>query len=148
MILSAYNLVKSKYSIPIAPAYPHHNIDGYRKSIYQACVKEFQKEYETTLNSRFREITDIQRSCVSFYALARRLGVYKSIKYNWINKYILRENPDSDYISVRAQKMDKILKSKAKLMCLNDTQKSTYKDREKIKIVLQQKFPYKSSFEI
>lgn len=146
-IRRAYNLVKDRYNLPMDAHYPHHNIDAYRKSIFYSCEEEYKKDFDKTLNNRFREFDDIQRSIVSFYAVATGAGVPKFVHCSWIDKHIFRKKYDSMYSSVSSKKLDKILNCEAKLMCLNDYRKTTNSDRSKLKEVLEKKFPNKSEFE-
>ncbi len=144
--MQAYNLIKSEFNTDIIPYFPHHNIDSYRKSLFLECYKTFNKEFEQTLNNRFRDYTDVQRMIVSFYALAINEAVLEKINLTLFEK-LLKKEKISSYISLNKKINKNILSDKTKLLCLNDCAKATDKDRKNVKALLEMKFPHKSSFE-
>ena len=90
-LLRAYNLIKSNFNAEIMPYFPHHNIDSYRKSLFLECYKTFNKEFEQTLNNKFRDCTDVQRMLVSFYSLAKNEAILEKTNYTLLEK-LLKNN--------------------------------------------------------
>ena len=146
MIFRAYSIVKDRLNIDI-PYFSHHNADSYIKSSFLSCMNEFKEEYETTLNNRFRDFSDFQRIAISYYSCWNNTAVIKK-SLNWFEKYIKKQTPDSEYFDIRRKNLNKIANSKAKLMCMNDSRKTTNEDRIRIKEIMEQKFPEKSEFEV
>ena len=146
VIFRTYKLVKEHLGIDI-PYFPHHNADSYIKSSFLSCIDKFKNEYETTLNNRFRQLSDFQRIAVSYYSCWNNTAVIKK-SLNWFEKHIKKQTPDSEYFDIRRKNLNKIANSKAKLMCINDSRKTTNGDRIKIKEIMEQKFPDKSEFEV
>ncbi len=120
------------------PGVPHHNIDAYRKSEYQKCVEEiFVEQIKRSQSNRVRAYGDLHRSVFSYYALA--VG-------NAQLKYVGRR--ESSRILVHRHDFFKYMERyKPQLFCLNDSQKVTMKQRQKIGPFLENLFPEKSSFE-
>ena len=144
-INSAYKLMKSRFRIDI-PYFPHHGIDAYKKSLFLECIEEFQAEFEETLNHRFRQFSDLQRIIVSYYMIYKGQGVIRTTLPNLFTS-LFRGNVESECYDLKSSKIKKIIKSKAKLMCINDCRKTTDNNRKEIKDFLEKKFPNKSSFE-
>ena len=147
-LLEAHKKIAEKYPLDIPPHYPHHNIDAYLKSAFLNCISEFKKEFDETLNHRFRERSDMQRIAVSFYTIAKGLAVPESIRKNWFQKYILKQPSDSSCFHVKSSKVPQITKTQTALLCINDSLHTTDNDRKKIRQLLENKFPEKSSFEV
>lgn len=118
---------------------PHHNADAYNKSTYKYAIENlFESKVKESISSNTRKFSDLQRSAISYYALAvgkaqlkyvgrkesSRINVYSKNYYRYMNRY----NPD--------------------LFCLNDNQRADDSDRIRIKPFLESLFPYKSSFEL
>ena len=146
VIFKIYSIVKQKLKINI-PYFPHHNADGYIKSSFLDCVNYFEEEFQNTYNNRFRDFSDVQRIAVSYYSCWNNTAVIKK-SLTWFEKNIKRMIPDSEYFDIRTKNLSKIVNSKAKLLCLNDSRKTTDSDRIKIKEIMETKFPNKSEFEV
>ena len=144
-IFKSRNLVRDRFGVD-TPFFPHHNADAYKKSTYINCIKEFQKEFDIMLNNRFRDFSDIQRMIVSYYAIAKNEGIPKNVTLSLFDK-LMHKTPDSEYFNVTKRNIKKIRNSKAILMCVNDSRKTTDEARSMMKNVLEEKFPNKSSFE-
>ena len=99
MIFRAYSIVKNRLNIDI-PYFSHHNADSYVKSSFLSCMNEFQEEYETTLNNRFRDFSDFQRIAISYYSCWNNTAFIKK-SLNWFEKYIKKQTPDSEYFDIR-----------------------------------------------
>lgn len=50
-VFKAYQMIKNKFGISV-PYFPHHNIDIYEKSVFLDCIKEFQADFDETLNHK------------------------------------------------------------------------------------------------
>jgi hypothetical protein len=118
---------------------PHHNIDAYCKSDYQAVAeKNFKSEIQATINHHIRSEKDIQRIIYLYYALATQKG-----KLRYVNRY--------ESCRIRLHKPDFmhfISKYKPSLFCLNDSHHASDNDRKRVKPFLNALYPDKSSFEI
>lgn len=145
-IVKTYKMMKEKYGIDI-PYFPHHNIDAYNKTLFKQCIEEFKDEYEKTLKHNFREMGDLSRMIVSYYSIYKDGAEEKHVGQNWLCKLLKLQLGESCLVNLKQSSMQKILKSKAKLMCINDTRKTTDNDRKSIKAVLEKKFPKKSEYE-
>ena len=143
----SYNVISKRYKINFPLCFPHHNIDAYRKSFFIECIEEFKDEFTQTLEHRFRQDKDMQRIGIAYYMMAKGEGIFKNIKSNWINEYILRFPLDSQHCSISRFSHYKYKNCRSKLMCLNDCRCTTNRDREQVKEYLLSKFPCKSSFE-
>ncbi|MBR6127862.1 Stealth CR1 domain-containing protein [bacterium] len=142
----ACNMIKERFGCSI-PYFMHHSIDAYTKSAYFQCMSEFKKDYDITLNNRFRDYSDIQRSLISYYAITKNLGIFKQVKQNFIEKFILKQTEDSHYFNIKTNILTKINNINTYLMCLNDCRKTRDEDRDAIRQILEEKFPHKSQFE-
>ena len=145
-ILRAYNLISSKFSLKFYCFFPHHNIDAYKKTSFLNCIKEFQDEFDETAKHRFREENDIQRTIVAFYSIAKEEAILKKLNTTFLHK-LLNFKVDSRMYSLKNKNFSNLIKSKSKLMCINDNKRTTSKDREELKKILEIKFNKKSSFE-
>lgn len=146
MVFRAYSLACERLGADF-PYFSHHNADPYRKSLFLDCIKEFQKEFDLTLDNRFRDFSDLQRMIVTYYSLSKNEAVSKDINQNFVEKYILRKVKDSAYFDVREKNFKKIIKIKSPLLCINDSRKTTPAARKYIKEFLAMKFCEKSQFE-
>lgn len=145
MIYRAYSLVKEKFGVEV-PYFPHHNADSYRKSLFKECKEVFKEQFDATTNNRFRDFSDMQRSVISYYSIAKNEALAKNVALNFFEK-LTGKTPDSEFISATMKKIPKIKNTKAKLLCINDTLKTTNEARKLVKEILDAKFPEKSSFE-
>ncbi len=141
----AYKLMKSRFGVDI-PYFPHHGIDAYKKSLFLECIKDFQTEFDETLNHRFRQFSDLQRIIISYYMIYKGQGILRTTIPNLFTSLFGKE-VESECYDLKSSKIKKIIKSKAKLMCINDCRKTTDSNRKEIKDFLEKKFPNKSSFE-
>lgn len=144
-IKRAYDLMKQKFEADI-PYFPHHGIDSYKKSVFLDCIKEFQSEFDETLNHRFRDFSDMQRTVVAYYMIYKKQAILKPTIKNWFVS-IWDKTSESECYDLKDNKINKIIKSKSKLMCINDCRKTTDRNRKVIKEFLDKKFPNKSEFE-
>lgn len=145
-VVQAYKMIKDKYGKSV-PFFPHHNIDSYKKSDFMECIREFQADFDETLNHKFRTPEDMQRVIVSYFAIIQGKAVLKETNINPILKMFGIKNPDSECYGLKKSNLAKIKKSKANLMCINDSRKTTDLDRKKMAEILAKKFPTLSEFE-
>lgn len=135
-IYKAACLVEKKFGKYYA-CLPHHNIDAYKKADFEEAVENiFSEEAKKSLHNHLRTREDLQRTIVLYCALAIGHGHLQ---------YVGRK--ESMRISAHKADFTKFLRYKPKLLCLNDGQRVTDNDREKIKPFLEKLFPEKSSFE-
>lgn len=139
-------MIKNKFGISV-PYFPHHNIDIYEKSVFLDCIKEFQADFDETLNHKFRTFEDVQRVIVSYYAIAKNRAIIKETEINPLLKIFGKKNLESEYFALKKSNLSKIKNSEAKLLCINDNRKTTNIDREMMVKILEEKFPQPSQFE-
>lgn len=145
-VYKAYQMIKDKFGVSV-PYFPHHNIDAYEKSAFLDCIKEFQSDFDETLNHKFRTPEDVQRVIVSFYAMAKNRAIIKETEVNPLLKFFGLKNLESEYLGLKKSNLQKIRNSNAKLLCINDNRKTTDFDREMMVKILEEKFPKPSQFE-
>ena len=117
---------------------PYHNIDAYTKSDYQRAVQEiFKTQMENSLPHHIRTDSDLHRSAFGYYMLAIGHGHLKHVKKREACRISLGRTNFMEYLN----------RYQPKLFCLNDSQKATEKDRERIVPFLESLFPVKSAFE-
>jgi hypothetical protein len=116
---------------------PHHNIDAYRKSDYQAAVEQvFAEEVKTTIPNHLRTPLDVQRAAFLYYALAIQHGHLRYISKRESNLIKLYKPDYTHYFN-----------DNTKFFCMNDDEKVTDNDRARAKLFLATRFPVKSVFE-
>ena len=136
---------------------PHHNFDSYRVSDFKKCEELFKNEWKATKYSRFRSKEDIQRYIVGYYVIATGQGRMKRVgRYNRLPgimdkiRAFFGNRFASDSRCIPADKGDYMRvmdKYNPKMFCINDSEKTTDKDRERIVAFLEALFPVKSAFE-
>jgi len=124
----------------------HHNIDAYLKTDYLNCLKAFEKEFEHTVMSKFRNDSNISRILVSYYMLDLKHARSKIV--NPLFAGIIKSPIDSVHIRIKTPSDIKKFKYKPKLFCLNDCHKATDAQRQKAKEFLKTMFAEKSGFEV
>ena len=116
----------------------HHNIDAYKKTDFREAIENiFSKQVKKSLLHHIRNMEDLQRSVILYYALAIGHGHLKYVTYSE-SMGIPVHNPDF---------MEFLNCYQPKLFCLNDCQRSKDTDRERIRPFLEKLFPEKSIFE-
>jgi len=122
----------------------HHNIDMYKKNDIITCQKEFKEEIKKTVNSHFRNLSDIQRIIYADYSILDGSGILKQIK----NSVLFSNKRDSIALFSQSRKKEqKLKKYKPKLFCINDTEETTDENRRETREFLESLFPEKSGFE-
>ena len=110
-----------------------------RKSTIKEVWTKFGNELESTSKHKFRVITDVNTWLFSLYEIVK--GTYTPIPRHFNGYY--RETHEIDLIE------NDIKNRSCKQICLNDTKdvKNFNETRERIKRLLELKFPNPSSFE-
>jgi hypothetical protein len=117
---------------------PHHNVDAYNKADYtEAVEKIFDSEVERSQVNRIRTYGDLHRSAFLYYALAIGHAHLKYVGRNESSRILIHRHDFMKYINTYHPK----------LFCLNDSQRVTTEQREKIIPFLELLFPEKSMFE-
>jgi hypothetical protein len=139
------------------PYAPHHNFDAYRKSDFEHCVSLYPESWERTAHSRFRQNDDMHRSFVSYYTIAtgraelRRISRYNRIDGFWNHLRAAMSNTfANDSRCIRLNKMDfkaVMRKYNPLMICMNDNERSTEADCQRMVDFLTEMFPDKCSFE-
>lgn len=151
-----YEAVRAKYSKSY-PYAPHHNIDSYRKSDFEACKEAFPELAERTIHNRFRSAGDMQRCMVHYYSLAVGHAELRFVgRYNYAQGVLERLRcfvtnrfkSDSRCIPLLVRDYDTVLRKYNPLMvCFNDDNHCGAEDRRRMHDFLERKFPRKSRFE-
>ena len=157
IIENARLMIKDKFNIYMA-VNPHHCIDAYRKSDFLAFQKEYKEEVKKVIYSNFRKRNNFERIAYLMYACVIQHGRKKIVKkvdldlptiIRMKNYIIKKYSKDSLYISANSENPKIYLeKFSPKLFCINDNEHTSNDDRTKIKEILEEIFPEKSSFEI
>ncbi len=137
---------------------PHHCFDAYTKSVYNESMDYYSDWREQTMKSRFRENDDMQRNIISLYALCKGKAELRYVnRFNGINGIINRLKAivnnsyayDSRYAHTAQKGFEKDLaRANPYLICINDTEVATSRDRMMVSEYLKNKYSEKSSFEI
>lgn len=132
---------------------PHHNIDAYLKSDFQACAEYFHAEFEKTAHHTFRQPDSVQRLIVHLFSLVKKHAVMRDTNLKWYQCRfwrLKRFKVPSFYIAnnnlfIKLKK--ELFRYKPALFCLNDSEYSSPEDRIVAKKFLESYFPHKSTFE-
>ena len=154
---NAENLIFSKFNFRL-DLRPHHNIEAYRKSDLIECYNTFKDEIDKTIYSPFRSSENIEKHIYNLYAIANKHGHFKRVKkidpslpaYKRLINFLFNiYSKESIYISASEDYILKTLEKRhPKLFCINDDEKTTEKNRDKVKNIMETLFPEKSSFEL
>lgn len=148
MLSKAYNMVLKRFGKSCA-RYPHHNIDAYRKSDIEKCYQDFRDDFEKTALQKFREKDCVQRSIFGYYSIAKSLAKFK-ITDDFTARFkafYTKTHLDSISAILKSSNLKYIERQNPYLFCLNDSLKTTDKDRLEMKKFLVRKFTNHSSFE-
>lgn len=148
MLSKAYNMVLKRFGKSCA-RYPHHNIDAYRKSDIEKCYQDFRDDFEKTALQKFREKDCVQRSIFGYYSIAKSFAKFK-ITDDFTARFkafYTKTHLDSISAILKSSNLKYIERQNPYLFCLNDSLKTTDKDRLEMKKFLVRKFTNHSSFE-
>jgi hypothetical protein len=137
-LVNAANLVGKKYH-KYYSGKPHHSIDAYLRSDYQAVIESvFKEDIKPCTTNHLRSKHDIQRIIFLLYALAIGHGHLKFV-----------DKTESCVVRLQRKNYGKYFdKYHPKLICVNDSERVTDNDRTRMKNYLSNLFPQKSSFEL
>lgn len=153
-------LIKSDYGV-LCDFAPHHNIDCYRKSLFQETNDRYRDLVIRTLGNRFRNDNEWERSLIYFYVKAKKLCriKYENISFNnnykkfLFNKLISKNifkiesilfKPDASNIHM----LFSLKELKPMFYCINDNDLNDDKTREIIKCFFEVMLPDKSGLEL
>lgn len=134
--------LQNKFPNTDFPLEPHHNISGYVRSACLTARSLFEAEFSATECSHFRQTDNC--NCYLFAGVSAVLGkaVWRPTrKSRWFGSDGMVWELWQDYAR-------EIQKYRPRLVCLNDSDRSSMQDRERLNNYLQRTFPWKSSFEI
>ncbi len=139
---------------------PNHQIDPYLKSSVKECSEKYSKWYDETLANRFRTPQDMQRHIYALYALknsnAKCIINDKTSKIKTILNQFLFNSLYVLQLSYFSKKSLLNLDFKfwlraklfgMKMVCFNDNEYATNKDRDKARSLMARYFNKKSKFE-
>lgn len=141
-LLATQKLLEGRFKGASFLLEPHHNIDAYVKSGCLEAWRLFGSLLTATCVSRFRAETDISRYVFAGVSAVLGKAVWqRTRKSHWFGSDGMVWELWQDYARG-------IQKYRPRLVCLNDSDKSSIQDRERLNKYLQRTFPWKSSFEI
>lgn len=135
-IQNAASLVKKKYGKYIGHK-THHNIDAYRKSLYEHTFEVFKADILPTLSNHLRSDSDIQRNIYSYVPIAEKKG-----KIEFVTRKTSLRFPIE-----KLHYYKKLEKHNPMFLCMNDSQYASDEARLCLREFLQKRFPEKSMFE-
>ena len=157
LLVNASNLIEQSFGKKYSEI-PHHSIDAYKKSTWEACQKCFSKNIRQVIYSKFRNEENCERVLYTYYALATKQGHYKKVSKidselplytKFINFILKKYKQDSICITIDDKRIrEKYYKLKPSLCCFNDKQTATDTDRERVIQFYNELFPSKSEFEL
>lgn len=134
-------LVSAATTLPfdkILGFYDGHAATPYLKSTYEIVLEKADESVKKTFLNRFRSDNDINHWLVRYYEYC--MGDFEPQKYNFGKFYELDE---FTYF------VKDIKNSNHKIICINDTESAlAEKGKKELKKVFQEKFPFKSTFEV
>ena len=158
VVYNAREMFYKKYGIKYN-LIPTHTIDVYSREGWKKCKEEFAADYEKLLPHRLRTNDDVNRVLFHYYLIANNmceLKKYHEAKfYKYINrvKQLIAPEKYLDYMICNidtfynSETSRKLFMKNPKLVCMNDTERTTDEMLELYKSVMSKKFPDKSSFE-
>lgn len=130
-------LISKKYGIYYS-GMPHHNVDAYLKSDCRRVAEDIlREEFLSNRGNKMRSDNDIQRIVYSYIGLAEKRACRRYV--NPKESMIVRIHKPKDYIRFR--------QNQPTFFCMNDSEYAQESDRLRMKEVLEDLFPDKSSFE-
>lgn len=141
-----YQLIQTRFCPSTQPKQfmhfePHHNIDGYLKTMCNKSWEIYSQALQDTVYSRFRRADNVSRWL--FAEISVLLG-----KGQWKTSYKHHFWGSSSCVWELGQNYERgVYRFRPKLVCLNDSESSTEQDRKRLRNFLERAFPEKSSFE-
>lgn len=132
----------------------HHNIDAYSKKLVLNALRKYDAEFKATSMYRFRNRKCIHRLIFSLDALYSGNAVLKIVPtfdgvsktFTWLKSGEVFSYFGKEYHVDRVRSVLK--RNKAKLFCLNASEKATKEIKETSKRFMEELFPEPSKFEL
>ena len=127
---------------------PHHNMDGYRRSVLKEFCAKFPEEVEKAGLSKFRSPGQCQRDVFSLWAMATGRGVFRSQRRGLARAVLHRLLPgimpprwESLLCSIESTfGYRMVAKQRPYMCCLNDNENVTDEDRRRAGAWMEQTF--------
>lgn len=127
---------------------PHHNMDGYRKSVLKEFCSKFPEEVEKAGLAKFRSFEQCQRDVFSLWAMATGRGVFRSQRRGLVKAVLHRLLPgimpprwESLLCSIESTFGYRMMAQQRPYMCcLNDNENVTDADRRRAAAWMEQAF--------
>lgn len=135
---------------------PLHCIDVFSKDGIRKCREEFAEEFRAALKNHIRMDTDIQKVIFHYFMIAKDMCVLKPYEDKAFFDKLKELIFPNKYLDFKYYNLDHFFNSKGglisffrnpKLVCINDSEKTTERDLRLYRILMEIKFPCKSSFE-
>lgn len=166
-ILKVNKKINSDFLLECINWTPSHQIDAYLKSSISSCLECYNEWSDRTLRSRFRSKEDMQRHIFTLWGIVKNKAEILVMKEQipFVRKpyiYSFLRFPKLIFIylglikGVDSLKFDlysknilaKIKFLKPRLICLNDSELASDKDRINLRSYLKVLYPKRSSFEL
>lgn len=127
---------------------PHHNMDGYLKSVLQEFCAKFPEQVELAGRAKFRSYDQCLREVFSMWAMATGRGVFRSQRRGLVKAVLHRLLP-----GIMPPRWESLLcciestfgyrmvaKQRPYMCCLNDNEKVTDADRRRAAVWMERMF--------
>lgn len=113
---------------------PHHNMDGYLKSVIEDFARHFPEEWRSAASSRERSAELIQRDVFAIWAMKTGRGVFRrACRPRWVRLFGMRRW-ETLYCDLSRPWVKKVIdRDNVALYCLNDSEETTDENREEVK---------------
>ena len=128
--------------------YPHHNMDGYLKSVIREFCAKFPEQVELAGRAKFRSSAQCLREVFSLWAMATGRGVFRSQRRGLVKAVLHRLLPgivpprwESLLCSIDSTfGYRMVAKQKPYMCCLNDNENVTDADRQRAATWMEETF--------
>lgn len=143
-ITTSINLVNERFGEDFSHFSINHNIVPLRKSMFLACAKEFESEFNRTAHCRFRTPNTVERIIVELYSI-----IMLKLKPITVNIHAKNSLTPLAYIDLKETNdvLHRLYTNKPKLFCINDNEKTLDANRKKLKYLLAALFPIRQAWE-
>lgn len=143
-VTTAINLMRDKKGRDFSNYSISHNIVPHRKSYYQACAKEFKKEFDYVTHCQFRTENTVQRIITEFYTMTA-LDITPTV----VEIHAKRKPTPLAYVDLETinQMLCRLKVNSPTLFCINDNEKTLEQNRSCLKSFLAALFPIKQKWE-
>lgn len=148
LIKRMQDLIRERFGKRIYHA-PHHNFDPYLKSLYIEAQSHLPNLWSETAHHRFRHKNDMHRSFISYFMILKGCGVMRKVRRSNRGKLPLSmAGADSRCIPLSEKSIEATIRRyNPYMICLNDDELATDRDRERMIEFLKRIYPNKSQFE-